>query len=115
VLNEVTIRLLGVTFFGLALPQALGLVGHRWTRHRGRLLNLATLLIPPVVFFVSAYLYWGQSAQAMRDSGHYVCGAFGAAAVVSTIGGTLLNLIIGVILFLGINFIWKRKAALART
>ena len=110
----VTIRLVVAGFLGLILPQALGFLGYRWSRHRGRLLQLATLLIAPVVFFSSAYLYWARSAQALRDSGHYVCGAFGAAAVVSTIGGTLLNLILGVILFLGVSFIWKRKAARRR-
>ena len=94
----VTIRLLVLAFFGLVLPQALGLVGYRWTRHKGTLLKLATLLIAPVVFFISAYLFWGQSAQAIRDSGGYVCGAFGAAAVSSTMIGTLIHLILGVIL-----------------
>ena len=107
----VTIRLSAVAFFGLVLPQVLGLVGYRWSRHKGTLLKLATLLIPPMVFFGSAYVFWGLSAKAIRDSGNYVCGAFGAAAVFSTVGGTLLNLIIGVILFLVVGFIWKRKAA----
>jgi hypothetical protein len=107
----VTIRLSGVAFFGLVLPQVLGLVGYRWSRHKGTLLKLATLLIPSVIFFVSAYIFWGLSAKAIRDSGRYVCGAFGAAAISSTIFGTLINLIIGVSLFLVVSFSWKRKAA----
>jgi hypothetical protein len=110
-----TIRLLALVFFGLVLPQALGLVGYRWTRHKGTLLKLATLLIAPVVFFISAYLFWGQSAQAIRDSGNYVCGAFGAARVFSTMFGTLFHLIMGVILFLVVSFIWKRKASKPQT
>jgi hypothetical protein len=114
-LDEVTIRLVVLAFFALVLPQVLGLVGYRWSRHKGILLKLATLLISPVVFFGSAYIFWGLSAQAIRDSGNYVCGAFGAAAIFSTIGGTLINLIIGVILFLGVSFIWKRKAAPPQT
>ncbi len=111
----VTIRLVAIAFFALVLPQVLGLVGYRWTRHRGTLLKLATLLIAPVVFFISAYLFWGQSAQAIRESGGYVCGAFGAAAVSSTMIGTLIHLIIGVILFLVMRFIWKRKASNPQT
>ena len=111
----ITIRLSAVAFFGLVLPQVLGLVGYRWSRHKGTLLKLATLLIPPVIFFVSAYIFWGLSAKAIRDSGHYVCGAFGAAAVSSTIFGTLINLIIGVILFLVVRFIWQRKDAQPQT
>lgn len=108
---QVTIRLLAFAFFGLVLPQVLGLVGYRWSRHKGKLLKVATLLIPPVVFFVGAYLFWGLSAEAVRDSGNYVCGAFGAAAVFSTIFGTLINLIIGVILFLCQLYMQKREAA----
>jgi hypothetical protein len=111
----VSIRLSAVAFFGLVLPQVLGLVGYRWCRYKGTLLKLATLLIPPVAFFVSAYLFWELSATAIRDSGNYVCGAFGAAAVFSTISGTLINLIIGVILFLVVGFIGKRKAAPPQT
>ena len=111
----VTIRLVVVGFFGLVLPQALGLVGYRWTRHKGTLLKLATLLIAPVVFFISAYLFWGQSAQAIRDSGNYVCGAFGAAAVSSTMFGTVIHLIIGIILFLIVSFLWKRTTSKPQT
>ena len=111
----VTIRLSAFAFFGLVLPQVLGLAGCRWSRHKGTLLKCVPLLVPPVAFFVSAYLFWGLSAEAIRDSGNYVCGAFGAAAVFSTICGTLINLIIGVMLFLVAGFIWKRKAAQPRT
>jgi hypothetical protein len=107
----ITIRLLTLAFCGLVLPQVLGLVGYRWSRHKGTLLKLATLLIPPVAFFVSAYFFWGLSAKAIRDSGNYVCGAFGAAAVFSMICGSLINLVMGVILFLVVSSIWKRKAA----
>lgn len=106
-----TIRLLGVVFFGLGLPQTLGLVGYRWSRHKGALVKLGTLLIPPVVFFISDYLFWGLEAQAIRDSGNYVCGAFGAAAVFSTIFGTLINLILGVIIFLVATYIWKKQGS----
>ena len=84
-----TIRLAVLAFGGLVLPQVLGLVGYRWSRHKGIILKLATLLISPVSFFAGAYLFWGLSAKAIRDSGNYVCGAFGAAAVFSTICGTL--------------------------
>ena len=111
----VTIRLVVLAFFGLVLPQALGLVGYRWTRHKGTLLKLATLLIAPVVFFISAYLFWGQSAQAIRDSGNFVCGAFGAAAAFSTMFGTVIHLIIGVILFLTVSFLWKRTTSKPQT
>lgn len=105
------IRLVVAAFLALILPQALGFLGYRWSRHKGTLVKLATLLIPPVVFFGSAYVFWGLPAKAIRDSGNYVCGAFGAGAVFSTIGGTLINLIIGIILFLVVSFIWQRKAA----
>lgn len=105
----VTIRLLVIAFVALVLPQALGFAGYYWTRQKGTLLKLATLSIPPLVFFSSAYLFWELSAQNIRDSGNYVCGAFGAAAFFSTVYGTLIHLIIGVILFLVVSFIWKKK------
>ena len=108
-------RLLVIGFFALMLPQVLGFVGYRWTRRKGRLLKLATMLIPPAVFCSSAFLFWGLSAKAIRDSGEYVCGAFGAAAAFSTISGTLLHLLLGIILFLVVNFIWKRKASKLQT
>ncbi len=105
----VTIRLLVIAFVALILPQALGLVGFFWTKHRGTLCKLSTLFIPPLVFFSSAYLFWDLSAQTIQDSGNYVCGAFGAAAFFSTIYGTLMHLIVGVIIFSILTFIWKRK------
>jgi len=105
------IRLLGIAFFALILPQVLGFLGYRWTRRKGLLLKLATMLIAPAVFFISAHLFWGLSANAIRDSRDYVCGAFGAAAAFSTISGTLLHLMVGVILFLVVSRTWKSKAA----
>lgn len=111
----VAIRLVVIGFFALMLPQVLGFVGYRWTRRQGMFLKLATMLIPPAVFFISAYLFWGLSAKAMRDSGKYVCGAFGAAAAFSTISGTLLHLLLGIILFLVVSSIWKRKASKLQT
>jgi hypothetical protein len=67
----VAMRLVVIAFVALVLPQALGLVGYCWTRRKGTLLKGAALAIPPVFFFSSAYLFWGLSAQAIRDSGYY--------------------------------------------
>ncbi len=106
-----TFRLLAVCFFGLILPQGLGWLGFRATRHKRTLVKLLALLIAPVAFFISAFIFWELSAREIRESGNYVCGAFGAAAVFSTLGGMLLSLVLGVFVFLVTNHIWKKKAA----
>src|SRR4030042_6790720 len=98
-----------LVLFGLILPQALGFLGYRWTKHKGKLFKTLSLLAPPLVFFLSANIYWKLSAKAIRDAGGYVCGAFGAAAVFSTMYGTLINLIIGVMIFFIATISWRRK------
>jgi hypothetical protein len=68
-----------------------------------------------LVFFISAHIYWGLSAEAIRDAGGYVCGAFAAAAVFSTMYGTLINLVIGVIVFLVESKSWRRRSQIGQS
>jgi hypothetical protein len=104
-----------LALFALLLPQALGFLGYRWTRHKGIVFRVLPLLISPSVFFISAHIYWGLSAESIRDAGGYVCGAFGAAAVFSTIYGTLINLVIGVMVFLVASISWRRRSPIGQS
>jgi hypothetical protein len=47
----VAMRLLGFAALGLLLPQAVGFAGYRWTRTKALPLKIATILIPPLLFF----------------------------------------------------------------
>ena len=97
-------------FMGLILPQALASPGYGWARTKRRLAQGLTLLIVPLTFFLISNVFWRLKANAIETAGHYVCGAFGAAAVLSTIYGTLIHMVFGVIMFVVVGFVWKRKA-----
>jgi hypothetical protein len=103
------VRLSAFVIFGLILPQALGYVSFRWTRRRGLLLSSVSMLVPPLVFFISSDLFWTLSAKSIRDAGLRVCGAFGAAASFATVFGTLIHLCIAGLAFLVLSLLWKRK------
>jgi hypothetical protein len=94
---------------GLVLPQVLGYLGYRWARNKSASLRTFPFLIPPVVFFASAYVFWEYQAKVVRDEGHRVCGAMGAAASLSTMFGTLFHLVVGAILLTVLNVLWTRK------
>jgi hypothetical protein len=103
------IRLFLVVLLGLVLPQVLGYLGYRWTKNQIIGCKLLPLLIPPLVFFVTARIYWGIIMKAVVDSGGYVCGALGAAAGLSTVFGTLFHFILGIIVFLIVSLFWRMR------
>ena len=62
----------------LGIPQAGGVFSLRWAWRKNRkILLIPALLVGPVIFFVTAYVFWGMQAGSIRAQGHYVCGAFG--------------------------------------
>jgi hypothetical protein len=103
------IRLFAFAGFGLLLPQALGFAGYRWTRRKAAPLKISFILIPPLVFFVIADSYWTFQANSIRAAGHYVCGAFGAAAAFSTMFGTLFHLMAAAIVLALLSLWWRRQ------
>ena len=62
-------------------------------------------LVPALIFFVISILFWENAAHNIAKRGGYVCGAFGAAELISTIFGTIVNFIFSLILM----YIFKRK------
>ncbi|MEJ2232742.1 MAG: hypothetical protein P8X67_02340 [Syntrophobacterales bacterium] len=105
----VVLRVTLAIIMGLLLPQALGFLGYRWARRRKKIFKAATLLIAPLLFLLSANVFWRLQAKAIQEAGYYLCGAFGAAAVFSTIYGTLIHMVLGAIMFLVMTFLWKRQ------
>jgi hypothetical protein len=103
------IRLSAVAALGLLLPQALGFAGYRWTRRKAAPLKISFILIPPLVFFVIADAYWTFQANSIRAAGYRVCGAFGAAAALSTMFGTLFHLVAAAIVLALLSLWWKRQ------
>jgi hypothetical protein len=45
------------------------------------------------LFFVISLAFWSTEARAIAKTGTYVCGAFGAAALVATLAGTVFHLV----------------------
>ena len=106
----ITIRITLVITFGFICPQFFGVVGYLWAKNKRKILKAFTSLIPPLAFFAISNLYWQSQAEAIRETGNYVCGAFGAAAFFSTIYGTLFHFAFGLIVFLAMNFVWKKQS-----
>ena len=104
------VRILIIILVGLVLPQLLGFIGYIYTLKKKLIFKIVAILISPVLFFGIATLFWNMQAADIRAAGHYVCGAFGAAAVFSTLFGTLIHLILGIVISLIIYFIWKRRS-----
>ncbi len=75
------------------IPQALGaFVLSRASR--GWIRTLVGTLLPAVTFFlISAFFFRTQAAQ-LRSEGVYACGMFGAMALITTFGGSLVHLMI---------------------
>jgi hypothetical protein len=99
-----------MALLGLVLPLTLASLGYRWTRTKPWHVKGITLLIAPLTYYTGATIYWEVQANSIRATGHYVCGAFGAAAVLSTLYGTIIHLVLGAIMFLIVSFVWKRQA-----
>ena len=107
--EAVTVIYALLIFLGLILPQSLGVVAYRYTKQKNIYIKVTTIIIAPVCFFLIAFLFWGNKASGLREAGNYVCGAFGAAAVYSTIIGTVINLGVAIILFFSLNYYWRKK------
>lgn len=105
----ITIRILSVVIFGLIVPQLLGVVGYVWAKTKKKILKAFTLIIAPLVFFGLSNLYWRSQAESIRETGNYVCGAFGAAAVFSTIYGTIIHFVLGILIFLAMSYVLKKR------
>ena len=102
-----------LVLIGLLFPQLMGYAAYKFTKQKNNIIKATTLLIAPLCFFLVAYLYWGNQANAIRDNGNYVCGAFGAAAVFSTLYGTGIHLILAVIVFFTSRYLWGRNKSLS--
>jgi len=109
----VAMRIALIVIFGLICPQLLGVVMYLWTKNKRKILKAFTLLIAPLTFFVISNLFWRLQVEAIRETGTYVCGAFGAAAFYSTIWETLIHFAFGLIIFSIMTFIWKKQAKVA--
>jgi hypothetical protein len=69
-----------------------------WKRQKSWVPFVAPLLAPPA-FFVLARAYWLSAARDVHElRGKPPCGAFGAAAVLSTGVGVLVHLIVALVL-----------------
>lgn len=103
------IRISLVVMIGLILPQVASFIAYIYSLKKKPIYRKLSILIAPVMFFVIAYIVWNMWAGSIRSEGRYVCGAFGAAALFSTIFGTLINLILSILISLITYYIWKRK------
>jgi hypothetical protein len=97
-------RVLLLFLGAFGLPQTCGMLSLRWAiRKKRKIILIPALLVAPAIFFAAAYVFWGMQAESIRADGRYVCGAFGAGALFSTIWGTAIHLgISGAVLF----FMW---------
>jgi hypothetical protein len=92
------LRLALVVGLAVAIPQAAGYAGYRFlVRGRSIVLRIVPLLLPAVLFWVVAFIYWSYEARALKQEGLRVCGMFGMAAGFTTFFGTLFNLIVSVL------------------
>ena len=96
-------------FLGLIVPQSVGIAAYKYSKLKNKYIKATQILIPPICYFLIAYLYWGNEANAIRESGNYVCGAFGAAAVFSTLIGTVIHLCLAVVIFFSLNYLLRKR------
>ena len=115
--STLMIALRGLLLFlgAFGLPQFAGLMALRlaWKAKRKYLL-IPAMVIAPVIFFATAYVYWGMQADAIRAEGHYVCGLFGAVAFFSTVWGTVLHFSLSAIILFFMWFVAKRRNRIKR-
>jgi hypothetical protein len=102
-------RALAILAVAVALPQLLGYAAYRWIRNKPAIVKALTILVPPMVFFLMADLFFSYQASGIQTSGHRVCGAFAAAAIFSTEIGTIFHFLVGGILFTVYTFLGRRK------
>ncbi len=96
--------------FALALPQACGVATIRWAwRQQRKTTVVPALLVAPAIFFATAYVFWGMQVKAIKEQGGRACGALGAAASISTIGGTLIHFLLSCVVLLVIWYRARRR------
>jgi hypothetical protein len=103
-------RLSAFVVIGMILPQALGYFAYRSIRSKGKAVAALSVLVPPIFFYMAAYLFWTISANEIRQQGLRVCGAFGAAAGISTVFGTILHLIVAGLAFVTVCWVLIRRS-----
>jgi hypothetical protein len=108
------IRLIETLLIAVVFPQLLGYAAFRWAGAKLGPIKYLALLIPPIAFYFIADEYWGLQAEAIRKSHHHVCGAFGMAATLSTLFGTLFHLTLGLMAAALVGLVRKRRAKFAR-
>lgn len=110
---EEALRISAFVTIGLLLPQALGYAAYRWSWSKAMGFKVLSYLVAPLVYCVSANLYWGHEFAIVQSQGHRVCGAMGMAMGITTTFGTLFHFAAGMIFLLVLGWLWKRRARLA--
>ena|SRR5215470_9370209 len=106
------IRLISTLLIAVVFPQLLGYTAFRWAGAKLGSVKYLALLIAPIAFYLIADEYWGLQAEAIRKSHHHLCGAFGMAAILSTLFGTLFHLTLGLMVAALMGFVRQRRAKL---
>jgi hypothetical protein len=97
--------------FALALPQACGVATIRWAwRQQRRITVIPALIVAPAVYFATAYIFWGIQVKAIKEQGDRACGALGAAASLSTVGGTVIHFMLSCVVLLVIWYIAREQS-----
>ena len=94
---------------GAIVPQGIGFLVYWFLGRRKFWARTPSVLIAPVVFFLISNAFWGVQAAAIRAAGERVCGAFGAAAVFSTLFGSLIHLFIAALVLATFSYLSARR------
>ena len=106
---DAIIRVSLVLILGFLLPVLIGRQAYIWSVKKNRYIKAMTLFVAPSIYFLMSYLFFFHQAQILRDKYGYACGAFGFAAVFSTIGGTALHFLIAAAMLTITIKAWKRR------
>ena len=110
---EEVVRISAFVAIGLLLPQAVGYAAYRWSWSKALGFKVLSCLVAPLVYCMSANLYWEHEAAVVRSEGHRVCGAMGMLMGITMTFGTLFHFAAGMIFLLVLRWLWKRRARLA--
>jgi|GEM_PF-4940062 len=72
-------------------------------------LKAVGVIVPAVLGFAMPFLYFTYAADQIRAGGDYVCGAFGALAVISIVGMTVFELLLSGILFAAFSLMHRAQ------
>ena len=107
---DAIIRVSLVLILGFLLPILIGRRAYIWSMKKNRYIKAMTLLVAPSIYFLMSYLFFSRQAQILIDKYGYACGAFGFAALFSTIGGTALHFLIAIAMLTITAKAWKRRS-----